>query len=120
MGREKQELGARSEELAAAWLERRGWRVLARNWRCRAGEIDIVALDPTGVAVVCEVKARTGLGYGRPLEAITREKARRLRRLASAWAQASGLRGALRCDAIGVLWWRDGTASVEHVAGIEP
>ena len=121
MGRERQELGARSEQLAARWLEQRGWRVLARNWRCRLGEIDIVALDPGGTVVVCEVKARRGVGFGFPLEAVTPAKARRLRRLAAAWAQAHGpVRAGLRCDAIGVLWARDGTASIAHEAGIQP
>lgn len=121
MGRERLELGAMSEEVATRYLLRRGWRVLARNWRCRAGEIDIVALDPAGAVVVCEVKARRGVGWGTPLEAITTAKARRLRRLAAAWAQAEGCpRTDLRCDAIGVLWRGDGTASIEHVVAVEP
>lgn len=105
----------------AAYLTCRGWRVVARNWRCAEGEIDLVARDPDGVAVVCEVKTRSGLGYGNPLEAVTWAKARRLRRLAAAWArqQDEPLAG-LRVDAFGVLLHRDGTASIEHVRGIEP
>lgn len=115
------DVGRRGEDVAVAHLERRGWQVLARNWRCRSGEIDVVARDPGGVVAVCEVKTRSGVGYGRPLEAITWAKVRRLRELAAAWARAQdGPVGQLRIDAIGVLWHPDGTASVEHVQGIEP
>ena len=112
--------GAAGEDLAAHYLERQGWVILARNWRCRAGEIDLVARDPGGAVVVCEVKARRGRGYGTPLEAITFAKARRLRELAAAWAreQGGGVPG-LRVDALGILWHRDGTASVQHIKGIE-
>ena len=61
--RDRRETGASGEALAAAYLTARGWTVLARNWRCRTGEIDIIARDPDGVMVVCEVKTRRGLGY---------------------------------------------------------
>ena len=107
--------------MVAAYLQRRGWRVLARNWRCRLGEIDLVARDPDGVAVVCEVKARTGLGFGDPLEAITYAKLRRLRWLAAAWLaeQGRGFPG-VRVDAFGVLWHADGTATIHHARAVEP
>lgn len=106
--------------MVAHYLERRGWQVVERNWRCREGEIDLICRDPDGVAVVCEVKARTGRGFGSPLEAITHAKARRLRQLAAAWARSQPQHvGALRVDAVGVLWHRDGTASIEHVRGID-
>ncbi len=113
--------GASGEDLVAGYLERKGWTVVARNWRCRVGEIDLVARDPDGVFVVCEVKARRGHGFGEPLEAITYAKVRRLRELAACWAreQPGGV-PALRVDALGVLWHADGTASVQHVRGIEP
>lgn len=117
----RRETGVAGEDLAAHFLQRQGWLILARNWRCRAGEIDLVARDPDGVVVICEVKARRGRGYGTPLEAITYAKARRLRELAAAWAREQG--GGvpdLRVDALGILWHPDGTASVQHVRGIEP
>ncbi|MFD6951194.1 MULTISPECIES: YraN family protein [unclassified Nocardiopsis] len=78
-------LGGRGEDLAAAFLRRAGMRVLARNWRTPAGEIDIVARDGP-VLVVAEVKTRTSVRYGHPVEAITPDKRRRLRRLGRAWA----------------------------------
>ena len=78
----RRKLGRRGEELAAAYLERAGMRVVARNWRAPggAGEIDIVARDGP-VLVVAEVKTRTSLRYGHPVEAIDARKRRRLRGL---------------------------------------
>ena len=66
-------LGAAGERLAAGWLEARGLRVLARNWRCTYGELDIVA-EEQGEVVFVEVKTRRGTAYGLPEEAITASK----------------------------------------------
>lgn len=118
---ERRATGSGGEDLAAAYLQLRGWLVLERNWRCRLGEIDLVARDPDGVVVVCEVKCRRGDGFGDPLEAITRDKVLRLRRLAVAWAaEQTGPVGPLRLDAVGVRTHADGTSTVRHVRGIEP
>ncbi len=116
---ERRGIGARGEELAARYLTRLGWSVLARNWRCRYGELDLICRQPDGTVVVCEVKSRTGHGYGTPLEAITHAKAQRLRQLTAAWVKEHDQPVArLRIDAVGVLWHRDGTASVTHERGI--
>lgn len=91
-------LGAYGEELAARWYRARGYEVLDRNWRCRAGEIDIVARRGR-VVVVCEVKTRSSDAYGSPAAAVTAPKQARLRRLALAWLEANDERGcALRFD----------------------
>ncbi|MBM6621230.1 YraN family protein [Micrococcaceae bacterium RIT802] len=81
-----QELGQRGETLAAEYLARRGMLVLARNWRCKTGEIDIVA-DDAGTIVAVEVKTRSGLGFGYPAEAVDPRKLLRPNRLASAWCR---------------------------------
>ena len=118
---ERRQTGDLGEDLVANYLQRRGWDVLERNWRTAGGEIDLVCRDPQGAVVVCEVKARRGRGWGSPLEAITHDKAVRLRRLAAAWARTQEVPiHTLRVDALGVLWHPDGTASVQHVRGIEP
>ncbi|SFO84703.1 putative endonuclease [Amycolatopsis arida] len=78
-------------------------RVLSRNWRCRAGELDLVATDYRGL-IVCEVKTRSGDGFGAPEEAVTQEKVHRLWRLAHEWKRHHNLRCwcPLRFDVIAV------------------
>lgn len=111
-------LGRQGEELAAKFLTEAGLEILERNWRCKDGEIDIVAADGN-VLVVCEVKTRSGVGFGSPLEAVTRQKARRLRRLAVLWVRERGLIcEQIRIDVIGVLRTGPGEFSVEHVCGV--
>jgi len=111
-------LGQQGEELAAKFLIEAGLSVVGRNWRCTLGEIDIVALDGRTL-VICEVKTRSGVRFGTPLEAITRQKAYRLRKLAVAWVSAHGLIfDQIRIDIVGVLRAAPGEFSIEHVRGV--
>ncbi|MCU0301285.1 MAG: YraN family protein [Candidatus Nanopelagicales bacterium] len=111
-------LGGRGEDVAVAHLELVGMQVVARNWRCRHGELDVVAREGDTL-VFCEVKTRRGLGFGTPLAAITPAKCARLRRLASAYLTAEGRhRGPIRFDGVGILMRADGRVEVEHVRGI--
>jgi putative endonuclease len=114
VGRVKLAVGRFGEDLAAAHLEAAGLRILDRNWRCAEGEIDIVAADGRAL-VVCEVKTRSGLGFGDPAEAVDRVKAARLRRLALRWmaAHETGWRE-LRFDVVTVLRRPDGLR-VQHL-----
>ena len=96
-------LGATGEELAAGWYVRNGYEVVARNWRCRDGEIDLVLRRGRKV-VFCEVKARTSTAFGAPVEAVTRAKQTRLRHLAARWLDASEFRPVeIRFDVASVL-----------------
>lgn len=111
-------LGQQGEQLAAKFLTDAGLSVLELNWRCSLGEIDIVALDGRTL-VVCEVKTRSGVRFGTPLEAITRQKACRLRKLAVAWVRAHGLVfDQIRIDVVGVLRAAPGEFRIEHVRGV--
>lgn len=106
--RHNQRLGGSGEDLAAAWYTRRGYEVVARNWRCREGEIDLV-VHRAGVLVFCEVKARTSTRFGLPAEAVTPAKQRRLRLLAARFLADRGASparrgsGGIRFDVASVL-----------------
>jgi putative endonuclease len=114
----KDVLGRQGEQLAAEFLAAAGLHILDRNWRCPQGEIDIVAVDGRAL-VVCEVKTRSGVRFGTPLESITRQKARRLRHLAVQWVRHHGvLFDEIRIDVIGVLQTGPGQFSIEHVHGV--
>jgi len=92
-------IGSRGERAAAGYLVERGYRVLDRNWHSgepeQRGELDLV-LRRRGVLVICEVKTRTGERLAHPSEAVTDEKAARLRRLAALWLRERGRRPAGR------------------------
>jgi putative endonuclease len=118
----KQQLGVRGEDLACAELERQGMQVLERNWRCRIGEIDIVAAEAgdAGLTLVfCEVKCRSGLGFGHPLEAITFTKMQTLRQLAAIWMRQHRMKASMiRLDAIGVVMVQGQEPSLTHVRAV--
>lgn len=110
-------LGARGEQLAAAYLEGRAMVVLDRNWRCRDGELDLVALDGDEVVFV-EVKTRSGTGFGLPAEAVTKDKENRIRRLAGLWlATHRASWTGVRFDVIGIVLPGVGQATIEHYTG---
>jgi putative endonuclease len=117
-------IGARGEELAAAHLERLGLRVIARNVRIGAGEIDLIAFDGATL-VFAEVKAtriRAGVGApGEPLERLLPAQRLRLRRLAVRWLAETPARPrarTIRFDAIGVLLDpRGALLRLDHVEG---
>ena len=101
--------GRTGEDLAARTYERDGYRVLARNYRCRAGEIDLIA-ERGKTVVICEVKTRRTDFFGDPAEAVTPLKQARLRRLAAVWLSENPAPGCtLRFDVVSIVMGRDGT-----------
>ena len=120
--RAKDVTGRLGEDLAVQHLARQGMVVLDRNWRCDVGEVDIVARDGD-VLVICEVKTRRTRRFGSPLEAITPQKATRLRRLAACWVRAHDVRPAqIRIDLVGIVLHAEPPRAatlpdVEHVRG---
>lgn len=115
----KDEVGRYGEDVAARILTEQGWEVLARNWRCPDGELDIVALDGEELVAV-EVKTRRNAAYGSPQEAVTRRKLNRVRRLTAAWLGAQDrVFAAVRVDVVAVTVARAGAAQIEHLRGVE-
>lgn len=101
----RQRLGAAGEQRAADWYDAHGYEILARNWRCRDGELDLI-VTRDGEVVISEVKTRSSLAYGHPAEAVTRTKQRRIRGLASRWLSEAHLLErptAIRFDVVAVL-----------------
>lgn len=118
-GNRRRALGRYGEDLAARRLTEAGMRILDRNWRCRDGEIDIVAADGDAL-VVCEVKTRRAGWYEHPMAAVRPEKTARLRLLAERWLERHGgpPPGGVRIDVIGILLPARGAPVVQHARGV--
>jgi putative endonuclease len=100
---DRRTLGASGEERVAAWYSARGFTIVGRNWRCRQGELDVIA-RAGGLIVFCEVKTRSSTAFGAPVEAVTPAKQRRLRVLGAKWLDATGQHAdALRFDVASVI-----------------
>jgi putative endonuclease len=111
-------LGAYGEAFAARHLISQGMVLLDRNWRCELGEIDLVLRDGR-VLVICEVKTRSSLAFGSPLEGVTEQKAARLRRLAARWLADHSIRPEeVRIDLVGLLVPRGCVTELDHVRGV--
>lgn len=112
-------LGRQGEDAAAHYLTTRlGWTIVERNWRCREGELDIVAFDGRQ-HVVCEVKTRRGAAFGAPVEGVGQAKAARLRRLAGRWAAVHGIPSAgIRVDVLGLLGTERDGFTFDHLRGV--
>jgi putative endonuclease len=111
-------LGASGEQYVVDYLLKNNFQIIDRNWRIKGGEIDIIARE-NGQTVFVEVKTRTSLGFGHPLEAIDREKAYRLQRLALAWVCLHDMWGSeYRIDGAAVLLAPGTPAQVEYRRGI--
>ena len=114
------QIGALGEQLAVDYLTSQGLTVLARNWRCRYGELDVIATDAVEAAVVfVEVKTRTSDRFGGVEQAVTPQKVRRLRRLAGLWLAAQD-RGwsKVRIDVVGVRIGRSPTPEITHLRAV--
>lgn len=111
-------MGAYGEWVAVRHLRDQGMAVLATNWHCKYGEIDIVARDG-GTLVVCEVKTRTSQSHGTGAEAVTAHKATRLRRLAAHWMEVHRVQPeAVRIEVLSVRVPPRGAAEVERIMGV--
>jgi len=115
----RNELGALGEQLAVEHLRALGLRILVRNWRCRYGELDVIAADGDRTVVFIEVKTRSGDGFGGIAEAVTRAKVRRIRRLAGIWLAGQDTGWAqVRIDVIGVRIGRRRVPELTYLRGV--
>lgn len=97
-------LGKEGERLAERYLHKKGYRLVERNYRCKAGELDLIVLD-RGVIVFVEVKTRTGAAFGSPLEAVEIRKQRKMIQAAQFFLAEKGLQQRdARFDVVGVSW----------------
>ncbi|QPE03512.1 YraN family protein [Microbacterium schleiferi] len=113
----KDDLGRAGEHAAEAYFRARGFEILDRNWRCRAGEIDLVVADADAIAIV-EVKTRRSAAFGHPFEAIDARKLHRLHQLAREWRAAhrdiAGSRS-IRVDGIAITGDPAAPPQIEHL-----
>lgn len=86
MTRQRKELGKKGEDLAVAFLKKKHYKILFRNYRCRFGEVDIIALHRNRLSFI-EVKTRTSVSFGLPQEAVSREKQRKISMVALEFIQ---------------------------------
>ncbi len=113
-------LGQRGEEIAAAWLASRGWRVIARRWRTSAGELDLVAIDPAGALVAVEVKLRGSSRAGQPAEAVDRRRLLRIRAALAQFRELEAVTGReLRIDLVAIGRAGDGSWRLQHHPAID-
>ena len=114
LNRAKILLGREGERIAEVFLKKKGYKLVERNYRCAAGELDLILLDRR-VIVFVEVKTRTGTGYGTPLDAVESRKQQKMIHAAQFFLNAKKLaQREARFDVVGISW-PGGEPSVEHI-----
>jgi len=112
---EARSLGNLSEDLAADFLKKNGFKIIKKNYRTKLGEIDIIA-HRDGYIVFVEVKARKSQKYGLPQEAVTLAKQRVIRKVARAFLQEKGLQDVpVRFDVLAITFSADKKTHIEHI-----
>lgn len=112
-------LGETGEQYVSDYLAKNGNQILSRNWRIREGELDIVAIDREGLIIFVEVKTRTSLAFGDPMESINQKKLFRIQKLALAWLATNfRLGNPYRIDSAGVIISRAGEITLDYRKGI--
>lgn len=111
----RQRLGTKGEDIAVLHLESKGYRVVGRNFRCRLGEIDIIARDGQFLVFI-EVKTRRSLAFGDPTEAVTLKKQQQISRVAMYYiGQLRSPAGAVRFDVVSVIVPGNGNPKVDII-----
>lgn len=110
-------LGKRGEEIACAYLREKRYRIVARNWRAKVGEIDIIA-EKNGVFVFVEVKTRRSAAFGYPEESVTEKKRQHLMRAAELYCQTQRIEKPRRIDVVAVIIGENNVPQFKHFEDI--
>ncbi|MGO4948875.1 YraN family protein [Paenibacillus sp. DRB1-1] len=109
--------GAMGEEAAALFLENLGYRIIERNWRCRSGEIDLIAKQEH-IIVFIEVRSRSSSKYGTPAESVTARKIAQVRQTAAVYLHMNGIGEApIRFDMVSVQLTDEKAVVTDHLIG---
>ena len=113
---EHNELGKWGEELAAKYLEQKGYVIRDRDWRQGKLDLDIVAVADDGETVVfVEVKARKTNAFGQPEQAVDAKKIKRLARAADSYVKSLGVSAPLRFDIVSIIGDQKEGQTIEHI-----
>lgn len=113
---EHNELGKWGEELAAKYLEQKGYVIRDRDWRQGKFDLDIVAVADDGETVVfVEVKARKTNAFGQPEQAVDAKKIKRLARAADSYVKSLGVSAPLRFDIVSIIGDQKEAQTIEHI-----
>ncbi|AEF93991.1 UPF0102 protein yraN [Desulfotomaculum nigrificans CO-1-SRB] len=118
MGLDKKKLGNRAEDEATRYLIKLGWQIIERNYRCRLGELDIIARDERGTLVFVEVRSRSGVTHGSPEESVDYRKQKKLRMLGQQYllARPQYINRPCRFDVLAITYHNNGgLASIKHI-----
>ena len=112
----RKQMGNTSEDIALEYLQERGYRLIQRNYRCKAGEIDLI-VQKDDILVFAEVRSRTGTQYGEPSESVNRKKQDKIRKTAKYYLYCNRHLECYYCrfDVLSIVW-KDGRARVEWIA----
>lgn len=112
LGLKSNGLGGVGEDLAAVWLKKNGYKIIERNYRCKLGEIDCVAVKDDFLVFI-EVKSRKSINFGTPMEAVDRRKRRKMTRLAFHYMLDRRMGETPRRFDVVAVWFNDGPPVVE-------
>jgi putative endonuclease len=107
-------LGSEGEHLAVKFLKKRGYKIIARNYKTPIGEIDIIAEDGDTIVFV-EVKTRTDDSFGQPFEAVNRRKRQKMKNLALLYLKKQGKESPVRFDILSIFYMNNGNKEIEHI-----
>ncbi len=112
--KETKDLGSKGEDIATSYLKKKGYRIIARNYKTSSGEIDIIAEDRETIVFI-EVKTRADYSFGYPYEAVHYKKRQKLKNLALLYMKKIGREVPVRFDVLSIMQNHKGRFEIEHI-----